>query len=50
MHVGSWWRTPDGKIPPERPTRGLVDNIKIVIIETGWDGMDFVDLVEVRDH
>jgi hypothetical protein len=31
---------PEGKIPPGRPRRTLVDNIKIDIGKTEWDGMD----------
>jgi hypothetical protein len=26
-----------------------VDNIKIVVREIGWDGMDWIDLVQDRD-
>jgi hypothetical protein len=27
-----------------------VDNIKIDLRETGWDGVDWVDLAQDRDH
>jgi hypothetical protein len=31
---------PEGKTPLEKPRRMLVDNIKMDLRETGWDGMD----------
>jgi hypothetical protein len=33
-------RKPEGKRPLERPRRRWVDNIKIDLRETGWDGVD----------
>jgi hypothetical protein len=27
-----------------------VDNIKIYLREIGWDGMDWIDLAQGRDH
>jgi len=33
-----------GKIPPGRPRRGWDDNIKIDILEVGWEGKDWTDL------
>jgi hypothetical protein len=41
---------PEGKIPLGRPRRRRVDNIKMDLIEIGWDGMDLIDLVQDRDH
>jgi hypothetical protein len=41
---------PEGKRPPGRPTRRCVDNIKIHLREIGWDGMDWIDMVQDRDQ
>jgi hypothetical protein len=41
---------PEGKRPPGRPRRRWVDNIKIDVGETGWDGMDWIDLAQDRDQ
>jgi hypothetical protein len=40
---------PEGKRPLVRPRRRWVNNIKIDLIEIGWDGMDWIDLAEDRD-
>jgi hypothetical protein len=32
------------------PRRRWVDNIKIDLREIGWDGMDWIDLVQDRDQ
>jgi hypothetical protein len=34
----------EGKRPTERPRRRLVVNIKMDLIEIGWDGMNSIDL------
>jgi hypothetical protein len=41
---------PEGKKPLQRPRRMWVDNIKIDLREIGWDGMDWIDLVQDRDQ
>jgi hypothetical protein len=41
---------PEGKRPLGRPRRRWVDNIKIDHKEIGWDGMDWIDLAQERDH
>jgi hypothetical protein len=41
---------PVGKRPLGRPRRRWVDNIKIDIIEIGWDGRDWIDLAQERDQ
>jgi hypothetical protein len=41
---------PEGKRTLERPRRWWVDNIKIDLRETGWDGMDWIDLAQDRDQ
>jgi hypothetical protein len=33
-----------------RPRRRWVDNIKMDLRETGWDGMDWIDLAQDRDR
>jgi hypothetical protein len=39
---------PEKKRPLERPRRRWVDNIKMDLRETGWDGMDWIDLALVN--
>jgi hypothetical protein len=41
---------PEGKRPLGRPRHRWVDNIKIDLREIGWDGMDWIDLAQDRDH
>jgi hypothetical protein len=41
---------PEGKRPLGRPRRRWVDNIKMDLRETGWDGMDLIDLAQDRDR
>jgi hypothetical protein len=40
----------EGKSQLERPRRRWVDNIKMDLKARGWDGMDWIDLAQVRDH
>jgi hypothetical protein len=41
---------PEGKRPLGRPRRRWVDNIKMDLRETGWAGMDGIDLPQDRDQ
>jgi hypothetical protein len=41
---------PEGKRPLGRPRRRWVDNNIMYLRETGWDGMDWIDLAEDRDQ
>jgi hypothetical protein len=41
---------PEGKRLLERTRRWWMDNIKMVLREIGWDGMDWIDLVQDRDQ
>jgi hypothetical protein len=41
---------PEAKRQTGRPRRRWVDNIKIDLRETGWDVMDWIDLVQDRDQ
>jgi hypothetical protein len=43
-------RKPEGKRPLGRLRSTWVDNIKMDLIEIGWDGMKWTDLVQDRDH
>jgi hypothetical protein len=40
---------PEGK-RPLRPRRRWVDNIKMDLREIGWDGVDWIDVAQDRDH
>jgi hypothetical protein len=40
----------EGKRPLGRPRRRWMDNIKIDLREIGWDGRDWIDLAQNRDH
>jgi hypothetical protein len=37
---------PEGKRPLEKPRCRQVDNIKMDLGETGWGGMDWIDLTQ----
>jgi hypothetical protein len=39
-------RKPEGKRPLGRPRCRWVDNIKIDVRQTGWDGIDWTDLAQ----
>jgi hypothetical protein len=41
---------PEGMRPLGRPRCRWVDNIKIDLRETGWDGMDWIKLAQDRDQ
>jgi hypothetical protein len=41
---------PEGKRLLERPRRMWVDNIKMDLKEVGWDGVDWIDMVQDRDQ
>jgi hypothetical protein len=40
----------EGKRPLARPRRRWVDNIIMDLREMGWSGMDWIGLVQDRDH
>jgi hypothetical protein len=40
---------PEGKIPLEKPRRRWENNIKMVLREIGWNGMDWIHLAQDRD-
>jgi hypothetical protein len=39
-----------GKPEGNRPRRRWVDNIKMDLREIGWDGMDWIDLIQDGDQ
>jgi hypothetical protein len=44
MHIGYWRESQTEKRPLGKQRRRWVDNIKIYLGETGWDGMDWIYL------
>jgi len=40
---------PEGKRPLGRPRRRWEDNIRMYLRETGWGGMDWLNLAQDRD-
>jgi hypothetical protein len=40
----------EGRRPLGRPRHTWMDNIKTDLGETGWDGMDRIDLAQDRDQ
>jgi hypothetical protein len=59
-HVARMWKkrnacrilvgTPEGKRPLGRPRLRWVDNIKMNLIEIGWDGVNWIDMAQDRDQ
>jgi hypothetical protein len=43
-------RNPEGRRPLGRPRYRWVDNIKMDLRETGWDGVDWTDVAQDRDQ
>jgi hypothetical protein len=41
---------PEGKRPLGRPRRKWLYNIKVDLRETGWDGVDWLDMAQDRDQ
>jgi hypothetical protein len=41
---------PEGKRSLGRPRRRWYNNIKTDFKEIGWDGMEWIDLAQVRDN
>jgi hypothetical protein len=50
MHIGFWWKIPEGKRPLGRSRGRWEDNIRIDLRETGWGGMDWIYLVQDNDQ
>jgi hypothetical protein len=49
MHIRFLVGKPEGKRPLRRPRCRWEDNIKMDFAETGWGGMDWIDLTQDRD-
>jgi hypothetical protein len=43
MHIEYWWES-------QKERDHWVDHIKMDLREIGWDGMDWIDLAQDRDH
>jgi hypothetical protein len=41
---------PEGRRPLGKSRRRWVDNIKMDLREIGWEGVDWVDLAQDREH
>jgi hypothetical protein len=41
---------PEGRRPLERPRHRWEDNIKMDLLEVGWEGADWIDLAQDRDR
>jgi hypothetical protein len=41
---------PEGKRPLGSPRRRWVDNTRMHLREIGWDGADWIDMAQDRDH
>jgi hypothetical protein len=41
---------PEGERPLGRPRRRWVDNIKLDLVEVGWDDVDWIGLAQDRDR
>jgi hypothetical protein len=41
---------PEGKRPLGRPRRRRVYNIKWILREIGWDGVNWIDMAQDRDQ
>ena len=48
-YTGFWLGKPEGKRPFGRKRRGLDDNIKTDLQDVGCEGMDWIELAQVRD-
>jgi hypothetical protein len=40
---------PEGNRPLGRPRHRCIDNIRIYLVGTGWDDVDWIDLAHDRD-
>jgi predicted small integral membrane protein len=41
---------PEGRRPLGRPRRRWVDNIRMALLEVGWDHVDWIGLAQDRDR
>jgi hypothetical protein len=50
IHIGYWWESQKVRYHWVTPRRRWVDNIKMDLIEIGWDCMDWIYLAQDRDQ
>jgi hypothetical protein len=50
LHTRLWWGNLRNRDHSEDTGRRWEGNIKMVLEEVGWNGMDLIDLVEDRDR
>jgi hypothetical protein len=50
MHIGYWWESQKKRDHWEDQGVRWVDSIKMDLREIGWDGIDWIDLAQVRDQ
>jgi hypothetical protein len=50
MHVGYWWESQKERDHWKDPRRRWVDNIKMDLKQTEWDGMGWIYLAQGRDQ
>jgi hypothetical protein len=49
MHIGYWWESQKERDHWEDQDVGGWTILKCVIREIGWDGVDWIDMVQDRD-
>jgi hypothetical protein len=50
MHIGYWWESRKERTTRNTKSHRWVYNIKMDLREIGWGGMDWIDLIQVRDQ
>jgi hypothetical protein len=50
MHIGYWWESQKERDHQEDQDVGGWTILKWILRETGWDGMDWIDLAQDRDQ
>jgi hypothetical protein len=48
--IGCWCESQKERGPLGRPTRRWVDNIRMDLVDVGWDGVDWIGLAQDRDR
>jgi hypothetical protein len=49
MHTGYWWESQKERATTKIKTK-MGDNISMDLEDVGWDGMDWMDLAQDREH
>jgi hypothetical protein len=50
MHIEIWWENQTKRDPLGRPRSRWEDNIKMDFRETGWGGMDLINVARDRNQ